>query len=69
MVVYCANLLGEHVCQVFFRNEHSDAFIPVYPENETTSAKVKIWAIHYPPDIKENSKYLAKSPEKKEKKK
>ena len=55
--------------KLFFRDEHSEAFVPVYPENETTSAKVKIWAIHYPPDIKENSKYLAKSPEKKEKKK
>ncbi len=54
--------------KLFFRDEHSEAFIPVYPENETTSAKVKIWEIHYPPDIEENSKYLTQSPEKKEKK-
>ncbi len=54
--------------KLFFRDEHSEAFVPVYPEEGTeTSAKVKIWEIHYPPDTEENPKYLAKSPKKKEK--
>lgn len=53
--------------KLFFRDEHSETFVPVYPkEGSETSAKVKIWEIHYPPDMKENSKYLATSPEKKE---
>lgn len=50
--------------KLFFREEHSEAFLPVYPEGDSVSAKVKIWKIHYPPDIKDNSKYLAKSPKK-----
>ena len=50
--------------KLFFREEHSEAFLPVYPEQDSASAKVKIWKIHYPSDIKDNPKYLAKSPKK-----
>ena len=53
--------------KLFFRNEHSEAFVHVYPEEDTASAKVKIWEIHYPSDIEENPKYLEKFPEKERK--
>ena len=53
--------------KLFFRDEHSKAFVHVYPEQDTASTKIKIWEIHYPSDIEENPKHLAKSPEKKEK--
>ena len=55
--------------KLFFRDEHSKAFVHVYPEQETASAKVKIWKICYPSDIEDNPKYLAKSPAKKDKEK
>ncbi|RKU17074.1 hypothetical protein C6501_05020 [Candidatus Poribacteria bacterium] len=53
--------------KLFFRDEHSEAFVHAYPEQETASAKVKIWKINYPGNIEENPKYLAKSPKGKEK--
>ena len=55
--------------KLFFRDKHSEAFVPVYPKHDIASAKVKIWEIHYPSDIEENLKYLAKSPEKKDEEK
>lgn len=42
----------------FLRQQLSDAFVPVYPETDRPSAEVKVWKIHYPPDIQPNSKYL-----------
>ncbi len=55
--------------KLFFRDAHSEAFVPIYPvpEQDTASAKVKILKINYPSDIEENLKYLAKSAEKKRK--
>ena len=53
--------------KLFFRDEHSEAFVHVYPEDDSASAKVKIWEIHYPPDVVENPKYLAKSSRRKKK--
>ncbi|MYB93851.1 hypothetical protein F4167_16930 [Candidatus Poribacteria bacterium] len=50
--------------KLFLRGEHSDAFVPVYPESGDAAA-VKIWEIHYPPDITENPKYLETVPHKK----
>lgn len=44
--------------KMFFRNENSDALRLIYPEQQDENAKVKIWEIHYPIDIKENPKYL-----------
>ena len=49
--------------KLFLRREHSTAFRPIYPTNGDTTAKVKIWEIHYPPNIKTNEKYLATEPE------
>ncbi len=43
--------------KLFFRNQYSKAFVPVYPQ-QTGNAKVKIWEIQYPTDINENLKYL-----------
>ena len=39
--------------QLFLRSLHNDIFIPLYSIQEA-----KIWEIHYPPDIKKDSKYL-----------
>lgn len=49
--------------KLFIRGEHSTAFSPVYPVNEKNFAKLKVWKIHYPSDIKPNPKYLATEPE------
>ncbi len=40
-----------------FRGEHSEAFMPVYPINENADIDVKVWEIHYPPNIETNEKY------------
>lgn len=48
----------------FLRGQLSDAFVPVYPTDNFENALVKVWEIHYPPDIKLNPKYLATKPEK-----
>ena len=55
--------------KLFFRNQHSDAFGQLYPQKQTADAKFKIWEIHYPPDIKENTKDLEKSPQNKDQQK
>ena len=52
--------------KLFLRREHSDAFVPVYPKNDNATAAVKIWEIHYPPDIAENPKFLRITPEAKD---
>lgn len=40
------------------RGQLSDAFRPVYPKGKFADAEVKMWEIHYPPDIKTDRKYL-----------
>ena len=50
--------------KLYFRQEHSSAFVPVYPVETAVNADVKIWEIHYPPNIKTYEKYLATEPEK-----
>ncbi|MYB94710.1 hypothetical protein F4054_15990 [Candidatus Poribacteria bacterium] len=45
--------------KLFLRGQHSEAFIRVYPTSNATDAKVKVWEIRYPPDIKTDEKYLA----------
>lgn len=40
------------------RGEHSEAFKPVYPTDESNSTNIKVWEIHYPPNIETNEKYL-----------
>ena len=42
----------------FLRGQLSDAFVPVYPREQFTEANVNVWEIHYPLDIKTDSKYL-----------
>ncbi|RKU12979.1 hypothetical protein C6501_10060 [Candidatus Poribacteria bacterium] len=49
--------------KLYFRQAHSTAFVPVYPVDAAVNADVKIWEIHYPPDIKTDEKYLATEPE------
>lgn len=46
----------------FLHIKGSEFFIPVYPTDNFTDAEVKVWAIHYPPDIKSNPKYLETKP-------
>ena len=48
--------------KLFFWNMKSPHFIPIYPQKEFSAAKVKVWEIHYPPNIKENPKYSATAP-------
>ncbi len=48
--------------EVFRQGELSDAFVPVYPTDDFAEAGVKVWQIHYPPDIQLNPKYLATEP-------
>lgn len=43
--------------RLFLRGEHSEAFVPVYPTNENAGTDVKVWEIHYPPNIETNEKY------------
>lgn len=50
--------------QLFFHGEASDVFVPVYPVDGNATSDVKVWEIHYPPDIHPNPKYLATEPEK-----
>ena len=44
--------------RLFLRGISSNAFKPVYEVQETGETDVKVWEIHYPPDIKANPKYL-----------
>ena len=40
------------------RGQLSKAFVPVYPKMKFAEATVKMWEIHYPPNIKTDPKYL-----------
>ena len=44
--------------RLFLRGIPSDAFHPVYEVQKTGETDVKVWEIHYPPDIKTDLKYL-----------
>lgn len=46
----------------YLNTKGSEAFVPIYPIDNFTDAKVKIWEINYPPDIKSNPKYLETRP-------
>ena len=48
--------------EVFGQGELSKAFVPVYPTENFTAARAKVWEIHYPADIQPNPKYLATEP-------
>lgn len=42
----------------FLHRQLSNSFLPVYPKKDFADAPVKVWEIHYPPDIQTNLKYL-----------
>ncbi|MXV83953.1 hypothetical protein F4X88_15110 [Candidatus Poribacteria bacterium] len=44
--------------RLFLRGIPSDAFLPVHTNAKMGATAVKVWEIHYPPDIKPNPKYL-----------
>lgn len=44
--------------KLFFQAEHTEVFVPVYPTDGETITDIKLWEIHYPPDIEVNEKYL-----------
>ena len=48
--------------EVFLKGDLSEAFVPVYPTENFTEARAKVWEIHYPSDIQSNPKYLATEP-------
>ncbi|MYB95378.1 hypothetical protein F4054_12695 [Candidatus Poribacteria bacterium] len=48
--------------RLFYRGELSNIFVPIYPTDATSASDLKIWEIHYPPDIKTDKKYLATQP-------
>ncbi|MXV73460.1 hypothetical protein F4Z99_04175 [Candidatus Poribacteria bacterium] len=49
--------------RLYFHGELPDVFVQVYPTSGDTTADVKVWEIHYPPNIRPNPKYLATEPE------
>ena len=51
-------LTGKDQKDSFLRGELSEAFVPVYPREHFTEANVNVWALHYPPDIQTDPKYL-----------
>ena len=46
----------------FLHTKVSEAFVPIYPTDNFNDAKVKIWEIHYPPDVKSKAEYLEMKP-------
>ena len=48
--------------RLFYGGEFSETFVPVFPEDGDPTAKVKVWEIRYPPDVKSNPKYLEIKP-------
>ena len=48
----------DFVTNPFLREHRSAALIPVYPTENFSKAPVKVWQIHYPPDIQPDPKYL-----------
>ena len=48
--------------RLYFLGDFPDIFVPIYPTNGEDTAPLKIWEIHYPPDIKTDDKYLVIEP-------
>lgn len=44
--------------RLYFLGDLPDIFVRVYPTDGDATADVKIWEIHYPPDIQTDPKYL-----------
>ena len=51
-------LTGKDPKNSFLRGELSEVFLPIYPKVNFADATVKVWEIHYPPDIQPDPKYL-----------
>ena len=51
--------------KLFLRKKYSDAFVPIYPVDQDSNAKIKLWEIQYPPNINEDDKYLLTEPKNK----
>ncbi len=49
--------------RLYFLEDLPDIFVPIYSANGDDIASVKVWEIHYPPDIKTDEKYLTTQPE------
>ncbi len=50
--------------RLYYLNDMPNIFVPVYPTDKKDITAVKVWEIHYPPDIKTDDKYLTTEPEK-----
>ena len=48
--------------KLFLRGEYSVIFVPVYPTDQGNTKDIKVWEIHYPPDIETDEKYLLTEP-------
>ena len=60
---YISNLGWQSLAvRLYFLGDFSDIFVPIYPTNGEDTAPLKIWEIHYPPDIETDDKYLAIEP-------
>lgn len=53
---------GKQPEDTLLRGPLSDAFVPVYPTENFEEAVVKVWALHYSPEIQPDPKYLATTP-------
>ena len=51
-------LTGKDPSRSFLQGDLSDAFLPVYPKKNFDDGPIKVWELHYPPDIKTDPKYL-----------
>lgn len=49
--------------RLYFLGHFPDIFRPIYPANGDDIAPVKVWEIHYPPDIETDDTYLTTEPE------
>lgn len=52
------------IVRLYLREVHSNVFEPIYPQKNVPFSDIKVWKIHYPPDIKPNPKYLETEPSK-----
>lgn len=50
--------------RTFLHGRLSNAFVPIYPSQNFSKAKVKIWKIDYPPNIQSRPEYLSTKPKK-----
>ena len=49
--------------RLYFLGDLPEIFVPIYSANGDDIASVKVWEIHYPPDIETDERYLTMQPE------